>query len=203
MKLYETTSCGYTIKFRGPESVEDYDARAGRSGACLEDACKKTLYNTTLLEWQEAFAKLLQERTGIARQTDQEATSRASARAKNPAQVTPIPERVTAYNNRVMAEWVSNNGAKREQLAKWAQEAADSVPVDPAPAKIGAANKGDLAKANEILTHEPDYIEAKVSLMLAKVPNFPLRRDAENKPEPESLAQLINRWVLASLDLAK
>src|SRR5882757_7457610 len=106
MKSYATSSCGYTLKFNGPASVEDYDSKAG-PGTCLEDACKKTINTRTAVDWQEAFASLLQERTGIPRKVDDEATARVKSKSKNPDSVTPINERLSAYNTRVISEWAN------------------------------------------------------------------------------------------------
>ena len=205
MKSYETSSCGYTLKFNGPDTVEAYDAKAGKEGTCLDDAILRTIYRDTIIAWQESFASLLQERTGIARGLDEEATTRVKARSKSPENVTPLRERIKDYNSRVVAEWgADSNGDKKEQLQTWAQEAADTIEVLPRgpTIKLEPVNKADLAKAQEILSHEPDYIEERVALMLADLPSFALTRNAEDgKPEAESLARLINQYITAKLKL--
>lgn len=187
MKPYETNSCGYTLKFNGPETVADYDSKGG-DGACLRDACLKTIYQDVLPDWQEAFATILGERTGIARQADE--------------------KRLRPYNTRVIAEWANGNEEKRAQLQAWAQETADKIELDPSPpispaakAPPAAGKSGDLAKANEILSHDSAYIEERVTLMLSTVPDYVLVRDAEGKPDPQSLARLLNRWIIAQLKL--
>lgn len=187
MKPYETSSCGYTLKFNGPETVADYDSKGG-DGACLKDACLKTIYQDVLPDWQEAFATILSERTGIARQTDE--------------------KRLRPYNIRVIAEWANGDQDKRAQLQAWAQETADKIEVAPSPpptttAKAPAATGkgGDLAKANEILTHDYTYIEERVKLMLSTVPDYDLLRDETGKPDAQSLARLLNRWIIAQLKL--
>src|SRR5580765_8171411 len=155
MKSYDTRSCGYKLRFNGPESVEEYDQKAKKPGQCLEDAINNTIYRGTLPEWQDEFARVLAKETGVAREVDAEATAKLKARAKG--EVKDIPERFKAYNARVKATWAN----------------------------------GDEAKENDILDHETDYIEAKVQKMLAKVPDYELARDDENKPEVTSLARLI------------
>src|SRR6267142_411408 len=153
MKPYETSSCGYPLKFNGPETVADYDSKAG-AGACLEDACQKTINTRTAVAWQEAFATILQERTGIPRQIDEQATGRLKTRSRNPDKVTPVTERLLAYNSRVIAEWANGDQEKRAQLNAWAQETADTIEIDPSPPAKTAPDKapitkgGDLAKAN-------------------------------------------------------
>jgi bifunctional ADP-heptose synthase (sugar kinase/adenylyltransferase) len=198
MKSYDTRSCGYKLRFNGPESVEEYDQKAKKPGQCLEDAINNTIYRGTLPEWQDEFARVLAKETGVAREVDAEATAKLKARAKG--EVKDIPERFKAYNARVKATWANGDEAKEKQLGDWAQSAADKIEVDPSPSdRVSAAQKGDLAKASDILDHETDYIEAKVSKMLAKVPEYELARDEEGKPELTSLARLIARWIEAEL----
>src|SRR6266850_898123 len=183
MKPYETNSCGYTLKFNGPETVADYDSKAGRDGACLKDACLKTIYQDVLPDWQEAFATILSERTGINRLPDE--------------------KRLRPYNKRVIAEWANGNEEKKAQLQAWAQETADKIEANPSPpptttakAPAAAGKGGDLAKANEILTHDRNYIEERVSLMLSTVPDYDLLREESGKPDAQSLARLLNRWIM-------
>jgi hypothetical protein len=206
MKSYETNSCGYALKFNGPASVEDYDSKARRPGTCLEDACKKTINTRTAVDWQEAFAALLAERTGIPRRIDEDATARARSKSKNPDQITPISERLSTYNTRVIAEWANGDQVKRDALREWAQETANKIEIDPSPTTppkpaAPSPKTGDLAKANEILSHDYGYIEERVKLMLSQAPDFILVRDEAGKPDPQSLARLLNRYIIAKLKL--
>jgi hypothetical protein len=195
---YETRSCGYKLAFEGPDSVEAYDQKANKTGQALEDAVNNTIYRGTLPEWQEAFARVLAQRTGIAREIDADATAKLKARAKG--EVRDIPERFKVYNNRVQAVYANGDEAKKKELADWAQEVANSIEIDPSPTqRVSAATKGDLAKADDILDHDIDYVEAKVSKMLSKVPDFDLARDDENKPERTSFAKLIGKWIEVEL----
>ena len=195
---YDTRSCGYKLAFNGPDSVEAYDQKANKTGQALEDAVNNTIYRGTLPEWQEEFARVLAQRTGIARGVDQAATAKLKERAKG--EVRDIPERFKIYNARVQATYANGDEAKKAELQSWAQEVADTVEIDPSPTqRTSAATKGDLAKADDILDHDLDYIEAKVSKMLAAVPDFDLARDDENKPERASFAKLIGRYIDAML----
>ena len=201
-KTYESSSCGYTLKFNGPASVEEFDKRAGRDGACLDNSVLKIVWHETLPEWQEAFAEVLHQRTGIPRQIDEAATARVRAKSKNPQNVTPLNERLRAYNERVHAEWVNGDETKKAQLQEWAQEVASKIDVDPSTATpTTAAQKGDLAKANDILSHDSDYIEERITKLLSKVPDFDLLRDEDGKPDAQALARLINRYVVTDLGL--
>ena len=195
---YETRSCGYKLAFNGPSSVDEYDQKATKAGQCLEDAVNNTIYRGTLPEWQEEFAKVLAQKTSIAREVDAAATAKLKERAKG--EVRDLPERFKIYNARVKATWANGDEAKEKDLQAWAQETADRIEVDPSPTqRVSAAQKGDLTKADDVLDHDADYIESKVSKMLAKVPDFALARDDENKPERTSLAKLIGKWIEAEL----
>ena len=207
MTSIQTSSCGYDLTFRGPATIADYDAKAGKDGTALKHAVTHTIYSEILPAWQESFAALLATRTGIPRVIDEEATARARSQSKHPEKVTPLQERVLAYNKRVAAQWINGDETRRAELQTWAQEVADKIEAAPSsvlpPVKEPPISKVDLLKANEILTHPADYIEERVALMLADVPDYELLRDAanENKPRPESLARLINRYIVAKLKL--
>ena len=62
-------------------------------------------------------------------------------------------------------------------------------------------SKVDLLKANEILSHPADYIEERVTLMLAEVPGYHSSVTPTSKPDPASLARLINPYIVAKLKL--
>jgi hypothetical protein len=198
---YPTQSCGYKLSFTGQDTVEEYDEAAGEPGAALKDAVNNTIYRSTLPEWQNAFGKLLQERTKIPREIDPDATARVKARAKNPNDTKAVPERFRTYNTRVRKLYAGADGenggdpAKVKELETWAQEVAASITVDPSPARVSAIAKGDLLKAEDILDHDTDYIEAKVQKFLAAVPEFELIRDDDNRPEKQSLARLVGRYI--------
>jgi hypothetical protein len=193
MKTYETRSCGYRLTFPGPDTVEEYDTKGGKPGTALEHACLHTIHTRTLPEWQEKFAALLQERTGIPRQIESEATATRKE----------IPERVLAYNKRIVEEW-GNGNDKKAILQQWAQETADQIVVTP-PAvpeeKAPPPSRADLMKAQEILARDPAVVAQKVHLMLSEVPGFKLARTAEGLPDPESFAHLLNRFILTKLGL--
>jgi hypothetical protein len=195
---YETSSAGYEITFNGPDSTEEYDEKS-EPGQCLKDAVANTIYRSTLPAWQTEFIKVLKERTGVQREVDVDATAKAKAKAKDPENAREIPERFTSYNKRVNAEYVNGDQTKRAELEKLAQETADRITVDPAPQRVSAIAKGDLLKAEDVLSGTPDSIEEKVQKYLNVVRDFELVRDDSNIPEKQSLARLIGKYVDAVL----
>ena len=196
---FETTSSGYDLRFNAPDSVEAYD-KLGGPGRCLSDAVAETLNRSTILAWQNDFAKVLEERTGIQRQVDADATAKAKSRAKNPDSVVrEVFERFSIYNRKVNDQYANGDETKRAELEKWAQEVADHIPVDPTRQRTGAIASGDRAKAEDVLSGTPESIEAKICKYLDVVGDYDLARDDSGLPEKTSLARLIGRYVEALL----
>jgi hypothetical protein len=195
---YKTSSCGYDLEFKGPESVDEYDQKAGKVGATLNDAVRGLIAWDTLPEWMEAWAKKLAELTGITRGVDDAATAKAKARAKTPDSVKPVPEKAKGYSDRVTAAVKAGqgaNGVTYEQLQAAAQEVANSITIDPAPSqRTGQPKKDLLEKADNILTRDPDAIEASVTKFLDAV-SYDLEREADGKPNRESLARLVGKYL--------
>lgn len=198
-KKYEANSCGFKPAFNGPATVEEYDAKGGPN-ACLEDAVYNTIWRDTLPEWQAAFTPKLEELTGVKREVNASATEAAKKRAKNPDNVSPILETFKAFAARAVAAYAGDDAEKLAELELLAQEVADGIEVDPSPnVRVSTINKGHLAKADEILGRSDDKIEATVSKLLDVVSDFELARDDEGKPERNSLARLVGRFMQAGI----
>ena len=191
---FETSSAGYDISFDAPNTVEEYDSKS-EPGQCLRDAIAETVNRATILDWQKEFAKVLAERTGIPREIDQKATAAVKAKAKNPDNTRDILERFSSYNKKVNDQYTNGDNAKRTELETWAQEVADRVIVDPARQRVGTIAKGDLVKAEDVLSGTPESIEEKVQKYLNVVGDFDLTRDDSGLPEKQSLARLIGKYV--------
>jgi hypothetical protein len=191
--IYETNSLGYKLKFRGPKTVEEYDQKAGRVGACLEDACDNTIYRGTLPEWQDEFSKAVETRLGQTRGIDQAATERARSRAKDPSKIKDVSEKVKAFVQRVTA---GMSEVQKGELVGLSQQVADGIEVDPSPSKRARGpDKTLLAKADSILTLPADQLQAKIDKYLEKVEGYELETDDTDKPERTSLARLIGQYV--------
>lgn len=207
--MYEATSLGYELKFAGPTSVEDYDAKAGKVGSCLEDAVMNTIYRSTLPDWQEKFAKKVEELTGEKRAENADATAKSQARADKAAsakgktadKVKAVLETVKVYVGRVTAPFV-DDAEMTAKLASLAEEAANEVSVDPSPsARAAAINKGDLAKADELLTLDDEAFATKLAkIETVDAASALLEVDPEtSRPSRESLAKAIGVWLKAML----
>lgn len=196
-KVFTTSSLGYPLKFKGNGTEEEYDREAGKVGAMCEDANENTLYRSTLPEWQEAFSKFLEEKTGQKRQVNEKATAEAKARSKTPDKVKDTMETVRVYHNRIAA---AASDEDKKAFALMAQQLADGIRIDPSPSKRAAGLSKDLrSKADSLLTLPTDQLEAKVTKFLDKVPGFELERDDVNKPTTDSLGRLIGQYLDALL----
>lgn len=84
-----------------PETLEEYDQLAKRSGACVEDAVDYTIFHCTLGEVREAFCDAITKETGIARR--EIGTGEFTGEGENKTEVTKT-ERPDDFYRRVCAE---------------------------------------------------------------------------------------------------
>jgi hypothetical protein len=201
--LYEATTCGHDVKFPGPATVEDFDAKAGEPGACLAGAIKDEIYRGTLPAFHRALTPKLEALTGVKREVDAEKTAAAKAKAKNPDNVADILVSFKSYLKDAEAKFVGeqpddeSKAVARKQIDDLMKEVALTIEIDPSPTVKGEAfvKKGDLAKADSILSRSDEEIDAKVSQFLAAVPDYDLARDDDGKPERKSFAKLIGLYL--------
>jgi ribosome-binding protein aMBF1 (putative translation factor) len=184
---------GFDVKLKGPDTVEAYDQKAGKVGACLADACENTIYRSTLPELHGKLVEKVEALTNAKREVNTTATQAARDRAKDPAKVKDIMETVPKFVKRATA------GMSKEDLAALQteiQNIADGLEVDPSPSKRQRGPAKDLlAKADQTLTLPEDQRETKITNWLGQVEGFELERDDENVPTRESLALLIGELV--------
>lgn len=189
---YQTSTLGIDITVPCSASVEAYDQRAGKSGACLEDAIAGLVAWSTLPDIQDKFAEALEKASNIARLVDADATEKARAKAKDPAKVKDVLEKPRAYKNRV---WAQASDDDKKEYTNLLREIASQTPADPAPsARAKGVPKDLLAKADSLLTLSDDELEAKVGKYLAAV-EFDLARDNDGRPDRESLAVLVGKFL--------
>lgn len=190
--VYETNSLGFKLKFDGPQTVEDYDRIGGKVGVCLEDAAYSTLFHHTLDEWRDAFAKKVEEMTGVKRLVNDEATANAKKKSKTPDKVKDVLETEKVYLNRVTANMSDEDKAA---LATLAQEVADTTPIDPSPSKRqGGIPKDCRVKAESLLTLPPDALEAKITQWgeaYATVDVTSIERGEDGRPTVDGLARMV------------
>lgn len=195
---YKTNSLGYPLVFKGPNSNEVFDRRAGKVGATLEGAVNDEVYRGTLPAWQDDFAEYLKTTFGDSRKVNEKATADAKARSKNPEKVKDVVETVRVFHNRIKATLSDED---KKALAVKAQEIADKHFIDPSPSTRAAGlEKGYREKAEGFLTLPDDQLEAKITKFLGVVEGFDLQRDEEGKPTVESLGQLIKQYVEAMME---
>lgn len=196
-KSYVTSSCGFPLTLVGPASAEEYTAAGGN---VVEDAVTGVIAWDTLPDWQDRYAKAFSEEFGVSQAENEAATAAAKASAKDPSKVKPVLETVAKFLKREVAK-LDEAGKKR--AAQLAQEVADAMvspttgfSIDVSPSRRKGKPKAEyLEKADSWLRLTPDEIEAKITTGLEYVPGYPLERDAEGRPERESLARFIQAYV--------
>lgn len=188
------------LVFVGHDDADAYDKQATYTGACVENADLKDIYQSGLPSAHERFLPII-VKSGITRGVNQRATDAMKGRAKDPTKVEPVAESYITYANRVktLLEAKGPEGA-----AQWAALDAEvhAIPLvcDSSPtARQKGPDKSILAKADDILTRSDDAIEATVTKLLNVVEGFDLERDAEGKPERVSLARLVQEFMKESL----
>lgn len=210
----KTTTAGFDVVFTNyPATSAEYDAKAGPTESGLPASYETALLNDI---WRDGLPKahaiatpLLEALTGEKRGINIEQTEKAQARATALAEkkgvpapiVKPVSETFNKFAARAEANYAGSDEAKRAEIGAVLQKAVDQVEIDPSPtARAAAVNKGDLAKADQILALSIDEIEVKVAKIEAVIGTETIDRDEEtSKPTRDSLARAIGLWVKASL----
>ena len=61
-------SLGLEVTVPVPESVEEFDKLAGKSGACLESACNNVIYRSILAQFRRKLVVVVEKVSGIKRE---------------------------------------------------------------------------------------------------------------------------------------
>lgn len=197
MKNHEWSTSRYDLVSPGPETAEEFDQKAGKSGACLEEAVASVTYRSTSPEFWDAFIPKVEALTGITRGVDEAASARAKERAKDPSKAKDVPEKPNAYDNRV---WAQASDEQKAQLVALAKETALSITIDPSPSRRASTpNAAIYAKADSVLSRDTAGIADAVNKLTAAVEGagrvFELAYDENNKPTRDSLAGLIKVYT--------
>jgi len=193
-KQYEFSTGPFTLRSPGPATVEEFDAKAG-AGMCLDGAVADCIYRGHIPSFWDEYIPQVEKLTGVARGVDAAATARAKARQKadSKAVVKDVPEKFGVYISRVLA---GVSDTDKVELTKLASEVAAKMDIDPSPSRRqsgpGAAN---LAKADDVLSRDDAGINSTVNKLLSVVGDYDLDRDANGKPDRESLAGLIKAYT--------
>lgn len=191
--IWETTSCGLTLRIPCPKTTTEIDRAAGYVGAAHEAAIRYFGLHDTLEIWQEKFADAIEDRFKILRKINEEATAKNRAIAANSARVQPIYETVKKYVARCLAILPPEDQLALKLLA---QTVADATPVDPSPTqRRGLISNESYAKADSLLTAPIDIYEEKISLYSEYVGGYIIDRNGENRPTRDSLARLIQTYL--------
>lgn len=105
MKDKKYNSLGLTVSISVPETVEEYNALAGRENAAVDDAVDNTVYRSVLAEFREKFCEEVEKETGIARKRSPVLDDKGEPKKdKNNNPVITFDETEGKYIARVLAE---------------------------------------------------------------------------------------------------
>lgn len=199
MKQYETETAGKKLVFNGPSTVEEYEAKGG-VGSLLEEGIANLIARDTLPDFQSKLRVKLESLFQIPRTVDAKKTETAKARAKDEAakaNVKDVLESDLPYIRRVMATIATDPDKQKQFDAVWSEVEA-TVEVDPTPSKRQSRGPGKeyVERAETFLALPTDQLEAKITKIAELVPNVEetLVRDADGKPNVQSLAFAIKAW---------
>lgn len=185
------------LVFQGHDDAEAYDKQAGETGSCVESADYNDWWRSGLPSAQPVFAKIIEEKSGVKRGTDEGATEKARQRAKDKGNVSPVEEKFVTYANRAKA---GTDPALWKEIEVAVSAASAAISADSSPsARMRGPDKGAIAKAQDVLSRDEAGIEAAVEKMLGSVPNFDLVRDSEGVPEETSLARLVQEYMKVAI----
>ncbi len=201
MRSYSTSSIDFDLVFQGPDSVEEYNTKAGARPtgvpAVVEDAVAGLIAWDTLPEWQAAFVKELGNKyPDFKREVNEKATEVKKAAAVSPEakEKAIVYETITKSVKRFLA---GKSDEEKKELATLAQTVADKIAVDPSPSKRhGAPKKDTLMKADTWLALSEDELESKITNAANAGVNVDLIvRDEAGRPERDSLARFIGAYI--------
>lgn len=185
------------LLFPGHATAEDYDREAGESGACVAEADASLAYRSTFYAFHTAFVPIMEKKTGIKREVNESATSKAKARSDKPDSVKDILESFNSYSKRVKANVPDETWAELEEDAK---AVALQTKIDASPStRTGPVNKLFLAKANEILARPDEARDETIQKLLSAVSDFELIYDESDLPVAASLARLCEAFALRGI----
>lgn len=187
MKAYTNNTLGIQTTIQVPESADEYDKKAGRVGACVEDATQYNILHSYNTKLRSEFLDALEKETGVKRNVDQARTD--AQPAKKDGTKTPVYEKESLYFKRVCSE----TGKTAAEFKDLAQKTADALPFDNTESTGGGGRIG-----KEYKTAAADLI-AKGAETLAKVianlerlnPGLTVELDDDGQPTEESLAKAI------------
>lgn len=203
MKNITNNCLGFKVNVSVPESVDEFDKLAGKSGAALESATMNVVYRSWNNFFREKFSEHLAQATKIARKTEVVLDKENNPKKDDEgAEILRYTETAAEHVDHVFATLVKEGKAAdvasaQAAYAADAQLIADSITFDPAerepaskgPKKVGkkwieaateAEARGILATAAEKLTAKLGYpVPADIPSVAAALAEKSRRDQAE------------------------
>lgn len=172
MKTKEYTSLGVTVPFAVPESVDEFDKNAKRSGACLDEATNNVIYRGSLAEFRDL---LIHGRDAVPATDSSPAVPafkgletltmqprKVKTEKKGDKEIETYDESEQEYINRVFGHRDTWNDVVPTQLASTAKAAAVLVAFDASATERKAKAPAKLAEKWK--TTALDFLNGKKNL---------------------------------------
>jgi len=163
MKQHIADSLGFDVMVQVPETVEEFDSLAGRSGACLEEATDNVIYRGVLAEFRSKLVDALEKDTSFPIEREQKKNAKGEPQFdKDQKPILVVSESEGAYKKRLQAHLGLDDDAFAARFAPLAQQVAQGIKFDPKATerKPKTPPKTYLEAARSILAQGGTYEKA-------------------------------------------
>jgi hypothetical protein len=202
MKTIEYKSLGLSVKLSVPESVEEFDANAKKSGACLTEATNNVVYRGSLADFREKLCEKVEADYAIERATKDTGKKR-KVEVKNADGTTTTTEEAIVTYSESEAEFIKRVVADKNIKIEDLQPTADAIAAElvfdasaterkpSAPKKLAAKYVEDAKKV--LASGNIDKVNVRMSGLINKT--FTSTGDADK--DATALGWLIKEYAEA------
>jgi tetrahydromethanopterin S-methyltransferase subunit G len=130
MQTQQFKSLGFNFNLAVPETAEEFDQLAGKSGACVDEATRNVVYRQANHDFRKAFCEAVENETGIPRETKTVKNAKGEEREV-------FDEKEQEYINRVQIAKDENDEpvTNEEKLQVIASQVGKDIKFDPTPSE--------------------------------------------------------------------
>lgn len=192
MKQVNIPSCGVQCRVSVPESVEEFDTLAKRTGACLDEAINNVIYRGVLADFRDALVTAVIGKTGIAR------TSEPEKNGKKKEDGSPVMV-FTESEGKYLDRAVSASGLSEADFQAIADEVCGSVDASGQPVitfdpsererktREASVGKQDLEMALAFLTGDESKLK-KVLKNISKIGEMDITLTGDQAVDQRAIA---------------
>jgi hypothetical protein len=193
MKQVQNETLGFKLNVQVPDSVEEFDRMAGRSGAALDEANKNVMYRGWNADFRRTFVEVLGKQFPDIKRA---VVGKGPKTKKNP-EGSDVYESEQKYLDRVLA-----GGHSLVELQPLAEQTAAQIPFDPSAAERSTkVGKEYLELADGVIAKGNDAVEKATAKLLGLNATFgDVERYAAGDEIPTGAAEgQVTRESLAAL----